>query len=268
MCCFNPRSVKNKTLALYDFITSHDYDLVTITETWLGSSIDKKCISEVVSEGYNFRHISRPPNKEGGGVALMFKSSIGFKLVKNDNIFIHFESLQCDLSVGVTCLRLAVIYRSWPTKANGFRNSVFFDEWGSFLTKYVTFGGDFMMVGDFNFHVDDLDNDRDAHRFMSMLEDCGMTQHVAEATHVHGHTLDLIITSAGARSLVTDIQVSDPGLCGQDGKRIRDHFCQTRAYQKDCRIQKVMQNQHQLFPSRDYGFFCRLSQHQQSGRTG
>ena len=35
MCYNNVRSVKNKTTYLYDCITSHNYDIFAICETWL-----------------------------------------------------------------------------------------------------------------------------------------------------------------------------------------------------------------------------------------
>ena len=41
VCNFNPRSVKNKTIALSDFILSSDFYVVALTETWLGSAVDK-----------------------------------------------------------------------------------------------------------------------------------------------------------------------------------------------------------------------------------
>ena len=52
MCCINLRSLKNKTLAFCDHIISNDFDLVAVTETWLGTSIDKACISELLPSGY------------------------------------------------------------------------------------------------------------------------------------------------------------------------------------------------------------------------
>ena len=223
ICCINPRSVKNKTLILNDFIVSNDYDVVAITETWLGTSQDKKCIGELVPEGYSFKHIPRPPGQEGGGVAILFKSNIKFKLVTRRSAT-HFESLECVLSTSDCSFGLAVIYRPRPTKVNGFRNSVFFEEWGTFLGEYASLGIEFLIVGDFNFHVDDLENDRDARQFIDQLDECGMRQHVSEPTHVHGHTLDLVITRDGPGRLVSDIKVRDPCLCNIQGQRIRDHF--------------------------------------------
>lgn len=43
--CMNLRSEKNKALAICDFSR---FDLLAVTETWLGISVDKTCISEFV----------------------------------------------------------------------------------------------------------------------------------------------------------------------------------------------------------------------------
>lgn len=80
VCCLNPRSIKNKTLSISDYIISHDYDIVALTETWLGTSVDKKCIGEVVPSGYEIKHIPHPGRRQGGGVALLYKSAITVKV--------------------------------------------------------------------------------------------------------------------------------------------------------------------------------------------
>ena len=63
VCCLNPRSTKNKALSLSDYIVVQDYD-VALTETWLGTSVDKKCICELVPSGYTLRHVPPVPAAE------------------------------------------------------------------------------------------------------------------------------------------------------------------------------------------------------------
>lgn len=48
-------------------------------------------------------------------------------------------------------------------------------------------------TGDMNIHVDDP-NDIGACQFLDLLVSLGVQQHVNQQTHIHGHTLDLIIT--------------------------------------------------------------------------
>jgi len=61
-----------------------------------------------------------------------------------------------------------------------------------------------------NFHLDIVD-DRDAQRFIGILYPYGLQQHVCEPTHVHGHTLDIVITR-NSSTIVSDVEVTDPGL--------------------------------------------------------
>ena len=47
----NPRSVKNKATSINDFILSNNVDILALTETWLGTAVDKSVISEVTPCG-------------------------------------------------------------------------------------------------------------------------------------------------------------------------------------------------------------------------
>ena len=46
-----------------------------------------------------------------------------------------------------------------------------------------------------HFHVD-IPGDADARRFLDILDEFGLQQHVNFPTHKHGHTLDLLISRA------------------------------------------------------------------------
>lgn len=71
----NCKLIKNKTHAIEDFISSHGIDILAITETWLGTLIDKSVISEMLPDGHDIQHVSRDTIK-GGGVAVVFKHSL------------------------------------------------------------------------------------------------------------------------------------------------------------------------------------------------
>ena len=57
-CLINSRSVCNKAEFLVDYVTSHDIDIMCITETWLHSA-DVHCLSTAIvqSEFATFRHL-------------------------------------------------------------------------------------------------------------------------------------------------------------------------------------------------------------------
>ena len=48
----NARSVKNKALSISDYLTSNETDILAHNKTWLGSTIDKCVLSELVPDGY------------------------------------------------------------------------------------------------------------------------------------------------------------------------------------------------------------------------
>jgi hypothetical protein len=52
-----------------------------------------------------------------------------------------------------------------------------------------------LVLGDFNIHVGDS-IDTDAMKFLDLLESLGLEQYVTQPIHIHGHTLDLIISHA------------------------------------------------------------------------
>ena len=88
-----------------------------------------------------------------------------------------------------------MIYRPPPSKRNKVKTSVFFEEFASYLSAISTSAGIPIVTGDFNFHVDD-DSDSNASTFINLTESFNLTQHVKDATHQIGHTLDLILTQS------------------------------------------------------------------------
>ena len=90
----------------------------------------------------------------------------------------------------------------------------FFNELTEYLESVILFPHPVLITGDFNVHVDNPSND-DALKFLDLLESLGLEQHVHEATHTHGHTLDLVITRIGDYILQ---ETPKPDFC------ISDHF--------------------------------------------
>ena len=108
-------------------------------------------------------------------------------------------------SGGQDPLKLVTIYRPPPNSANASTSSKFFDEFSALLEAIDLTSGHFILCGDFNIHVDN-DDSPDAKTLTDMLDSCAATQHVHEATHSKGHTLDLVITSE-ADNFVSNLSV-------------------------------------------------------------
>lgn len=71
--------------------------------------------------------------------------------------------------------------------------NVFLNEFSRYMESIVLSKEHLLLVGDFNFHVD-VASDVDARKFLDLIDSLGLKQHVDIPTHIHLHTLDLVIT--------------------------------------------------------------------------
>ena len=69
----------------------------------------------------------------------------------------------------------------------------FYDKFSSPLEQLAVSPENSVIVGDFNFHVDDHSNIQ-ARRFLALFDNFDLKQLVSQSTHERGNTLDLIIT--------------------------------------------------------------------------
>ena len=173
---FNARSICNKTDVL---------DLIAITETWLNiGEKDNKVIKDLTTADYKFVHLPR-------------KSRSSFKVVVNrrdDMTF--FEFMDVDVSSSGNSMKLVIIYRPPPSKKNKHSYADFLVEFTGFIEHYALMTTRFAIVGDFNIHWD-VPSDNNVKRFADLLESLNIIQHVHAATHIDGHTIDLILTPSG-----------------------------------------------------------------------
>lgn len=91
--------MKNKSLAFSDYNISNDFDIITVTETWLGGPGDKACIAELVPSGYKIAHV--PRQGLGGGVAVIYKALLKLTMLassRNTNVT-SFEYMDCNITV-------------------------------------------------------------------------------------------------------------------------------------------------------------------------
>ena len=113
------------------------------------------------------------------------------------------------------CAQLAILFITSLERAHEvaelvflLSSTLFFEEFSTLSEQLAVAPANLLIVGDFNFHVDNLGN-TDAIKFTCILESFNLKQHVQGHTHKKGHTLDLLITRADD-DLVTSIEVRDP----------------------------------------------------------
>ena len=191
LCTFNARSVKNKSAEILDYICDCKADLFAITETWLTAD-DVTVRMELCPDGYKF--IDHPRfGRRGGGTGLVYRSTLGInKVYAGEKASFEFSEWIVTSSP-LRNLRLVIIYRPPYSDDHRVSTNDFFSEFSNYLESILLSEEQLLITGDFNIHVDVVDNP-DSLKLLDLLESVGLRQHVTQPTHVHGHTLDLIIT--------------------------------------------------------------------------
>jgi len=202
----NCRSVKNKADYVCDYIIENNTDCIALTETWLGGGDqDRAVINSLVPSGYKIAHKPREDGR-GGGVALLYKEHYAFK-AENTFKAQSFEFMSALLTIGSFAFRVIVIYRIPPSKQNKLKKTTFLAEFADLLELSATWSGKLLLLGDFNVHWD-IPGDSERKQLATLLNTFGLEQQVQDATHVKGHTLDLVICRT-TDNLVSSCTVSD-----------------------------------------------------------
>ena len=130
-----------------------------------------------------------------GGICIIHRSAL--QICRNQEFF-TFKSFELlDLTVRASqrsVIRLFSIYRPPPPSKNKLSYGQFMQEFSSLLESVTVTENTPLLVGDFNIHVDDTSNSKDALSFVETLDSASFEQHVNVPTHKAGHTLDLIIS--------------------------------------------------------------------------
>ena len=201
----NARSIRNKTARIQQHIESLDLDVLTITETWATDALDgDDHLRRACPPGYSFLHTAREKSN-GGGVAIIHRSTIGVagsKAASECSGFSSFEFVGALLSVCSIYIDLLVIYRP-PLNSI----SLFLEEFTSLLERLASSATKTIIVGDFNIHFEKKRTSSIPEKFSSLIGSFGWIQHAEGPTHTDGHTLDLVISRA-ADNLVASCDVA------------------------------------------------------------
>lgn len=191
-CCLNMQSIRNKTDEFNAYVLQHNFHLVAITETWLKPG-DDFIERELTPQGYTFCHVRRQVKKRGGGVGLLYKSTLSVKIKDNHNDYQTFESLHAEISCNSKSLRLIVIYRpELDSTGHRVKFSLFLQEFETLVSYYLIHPSEILLTGDFNIHFNTSGNE--SIRFKELLSSHTLIQHVNEPTHRSGNCIDFIIT--------------------------------------------------------------------------
>jgi len=188
----NCRSVSSNASSISDFIHENNLSCLALTETWLKKNEEENrpVISSLVPNDCDILHV--PRGSRGGGVGFIFRNSFKARLDTSLS-FSSFESQTVLLNSSSFTFRFVIIYRIPPSTKNKIQKCAFIKELGDLLESTATLPGKLILLGDFNVHIDCRD-DSEGQQLTSLINSFNLTQHVSGATHIGGHTLDLVLS--------------------------------------------------------------------------
>ena len=195
----NIQSVGNKTCGIRDYINDNKLDILMLTETWL-NNYDTAKIREMTPDTHTFPHVSRG-DRRGGGVGIFISKS--FSKIKKEKVPKLTILNSCKSAVYMVKKKLVfiIVYRS-PSSDE----ILFHDEFRLYLESLNLVGSVFV-CGDFNFWVDDVENES-AKYFIETMNLLGYENRVNKITSNTGHMLDLVFSEAD-KDLIVGVEVHD-----------------------------------------------------------
>jgi hypothetical protein len=183
----NCRSLVRKDVLVGQLLREQKVDFAILTETWYSDEKQYQFeTSDLNQNGYKIS-VSNRQNRIGGGVALTCRSGVNMRrLLSGAKSSFEYGVWQLIFkSITIHCVG---IYRP-PSLATP---NQFVTEFFQFLEDIVPKYLNLMIMGDFNLHIHD--DSSAVSEFNNSLFALGLLQHVDFPTHVHGHSLDLVIT--------------------------------------------------------------------------
>ena len=172
---------KNNDLIIHCQIVQNKTDILLLTETWLTSKESDKIwidSSDLNKDRYNLTSAIRE-NRRGAGLALITKKDFKVKLDSNAE-FRTFQFAKWYVQPMHTTITILGIYR--PPAGSLVE---FLTEFTNWITDVVAQDTNLLVVGDFNLHINN-ENDEHAANFMESMVALGLVQHVTRPTHKCG----------------------------------------------------------------------------------
>ena len=206
----NIRSLKSREhfLLLQHTIEEHDFDIFTISETWLDSTVDNQVMH---IPGFAFFRQDRGEHKSGGGLAVYIRHTFKATLIKDVSGISDENFQQLWIKVQVRhckSILICTVYR--PPCAT----LTFSDGMSSSLLDMLLLGNEIIILGDLNCNI--LDDTVGSRALRELCATFNLTQLVKEPTRI----------TETKRSLIDVIICTDPTLaesCSVVASSISDH---------------------------------------------
>ena len=161
--------------------------MCAITETWLKPD-DIIHPKEFTPPGYDILSKPRSDGRLGGGVSLVYKSSMKINNITHTDQPTGLEYMNVHVKFRNKNLNLYIIYRYPKSSVLQFTKTLSNILEGNVLSNH----GELILTGDFNIHMD-KPHLSDTILFNDLLESFNLANKVAFSTHLSQHTNDLML---------------------------------------------------------------------------
>ena len=183
----NIRSLPRKEDSFESYLNllEHKFDIICISETWINEGrFFENCL-----EDYNHFFSKRPANKApGGGCAIFVKKS--FVSIELTHLSCNLEHIECvfvEVSHRNNKFIVGCVYRT-PNPNNA---RLFINDLTSKLSQ-LSSSIPIFCLGDYNFDLLRIDNDRDAESFLDAMFSVGLRNTISEPTRDFNNSKSLI----------------------------------------------------------------------------
>ena len=110
-----------KRCEISTFIKDNGVDLFFVTETWLSAQGDEAKTVELAPSGFDVKSFLRQSRSRGGGIATVYKSTLGSNITFKTNFdFTHtsFEVVQASTTLQHNTHHFFCMYRPPPNRRN------------------------------------------------------------------------------------------------------------------------------------------------------
>ena len=130
---FNAQSVKGNDMAckrceISTFIKDNGVDLFFVTETWISAQGDEAKTVELAPSGFDVKSFPRQSRSRGGGIAIVYKSTLGSNITFKTNFdFTHtsFEVVLATITLQHNTLHFFCLYHPPPNRRNNLTDYVY-----------------------------------------------------------------------------------------------------------------------------------------------
>ena len=196
----NAQSVKGNDMAckrceISSFIKDNGVDLFLVTETWLSAQGDEAKTVKLAPSEFNVKSFPHQSRSRGGGIATVYKSTLGSNITFKANIdFIHTscEVVQASITLHHNTLHFFCLCRPPPNRRNNLTDSMFTEQLPDILDYASNLQGFVCLVGDMNIHFDNPLQSLTKHT-LTTLSLYNLVQVINKPTHRCGNIIDWVL---------------------------------------------------------------------------